>query len=495
MISISKQTNAEKDEYLLDCFHDNWAINELIRNNFSIITWRKWAWKTAIAKYIENKPDIFWIDKAYRISIRDISSSYWEDIKDRTNGIVLFLIIKIVQKLLEDDVFSKEAKFFWNDYLKQQWLQNISEYEEFIETRKNFWSRIKASLWLGTFFGNAEAGWEAEKGSELTKSNISNSPNWLVKALADSLPQNKKIFVFVDDISDYLDNVEKKRLKEDIAMIEKILLKFEWYNEEFKNRVRIISLLRDDIFDFMEGSNVNKLISDSLKIEWNEKSFASLLVRRLPYYQDKLEDYLKDPVWAIKEQFPDDIFTEINKNFSVNQYSCKFYAYMSAISFNRPRDFLQFCYAMRERLSLKHPATLVNIDSTETEYADYFWKELQDEIYLISRILNFESKREKLLFLLSKSDHFGSSQLKTDLWEFLDVKTSIGGRKIDNFISNLWLYWIIWFKDSKGVLINYSYIPNRIPLNIDNIKNYTFYLHRWLWWFLKKRIEFNKKNN
>ncbi len=46
----------------------------------------------------------------------------------------------------------------------------------------------------------------------------------------------------------------------------------------------------------MEGSNVNKLISDSLKIEWNEKSFASLLVRRLPYYQDKLEDYLKDPV-------------------------------------------------------------------------------------------------------------------------------------------------------------------------------------------------------
>ena len=116
------------------------------------------------------------------------------------------------------------------------------------------------------------------------------------------------------------------------------------------------------------------------------KDFASLLIKRMPYFKDNLDDYLKDPVRSIKQRFPDEIFTSFLKKFSVKHFNSNFYAYMAAISFNRPRDFLQFCYALRNRLSQKLPATFENIQSAEIEYSDYFIQELRDELYIASRI-------------------------------------------------------------------------------------------------------------
>jgi len=152
----------------------------------------------------------------------------------------------------------------------------------------------------------------------------------------------------------------------------------------------------------MPGSNTNKLKRNSLYLEWNEKSFASLLVRRLPFYKNGIDEYLKDPINAIRKQFPDEIFIERLKEFQTNHYGTNFYAYMVAVSFNRPRDFLMFCYAMRDRLSQKTPATFQNINSAETEYSDYFTQELKDELFLASRVLNFSSDHNKLINILSK---------------------------------------------------------------------------------------------
>jgi hypothetical protein len=253
----------------------------------------------------------------------------------------------------------------------------------------------------------------------------------------------------------------------------------------------------------MEGSNINKLKTDSLKIEWSEKDFSSLLIRRMPYFADNLEEALSDPVKSIKERFPDDIFTDFLKSFSTNRYGSNFYAYMAAISFNRPRDFLQFCYALRNRLSVRHPASSENIEAAEIEYSNYFIQELRDELYVASRVFDYDFTSERidqLIDILSKKDAFNSSQLKADLSSLLGTKTSVGNKKIELLLSELWRYGVIGVSEKavKPVkpqkmptpekvdkVILFKYLSDTAVFTSDKIKEYTFYLHRGLWWFAK----------
>jgi len=170
-----------------------------------------------------------------------------------------------------------------------------------------------------------------------------------------------------------------------------------------------------------------------------------------------------------------------------------FYAYMVAISFNRPRDFLMFCYAMRDRLSHKDEITYKNIESSEIEYSDYFTRELRDELFLASRIIGFSAEPEKidqLIDILSKKNGFNPSELRTDLGQYLGEKTKLGRKKIEAFIKELWWYGVIGYKENKRQLINFNYIPGRASFNIAKIKSYILFLHRGLWWFSEKR-----KNN
>lgn len=491
---ISKQTEAEKDEYLIDCFHDAGFIDSLINSNFSIISGRKGTGKTALARYLEKRGEQYGIDCVIRISVRNISLGLNENKKDHVNSILFFTIIKIVQKFLEEGIFKKEAQEHWTSFLVQNGLQRVSDYETFFESKKENKSGFSIKGLFNTLFIKTEGVVDAEDGITLLRSEISNTPSSLIDALKESLPEGKDIMIFLDDISDYLDISDGKLINEEISIIQDLLLKLEVYNSIFveaNKGLRFISLLREDLFEYMQGSNINKLKRDALVLEWNEESFAGLLIRRLPFYENSLEESLKNPKESIRKQFPDVIFSETLNDFDTNRYTTNFYAYMIATSFNRPRDFLMFCYALRDRLSLKHEATIENIDAAEIEYSDYFTGELRDELFLASRILGFNADQDKvnrLIDILSKKNGFNSSELRTDLGQYLGEKTSkLGGKKIEAFIQELWWYGILGFKEDKNHLISFRYIGNRNSFLVQKVKNYVLYLHRGLWWFAKKR--------
>ncbi|MFH1407469.1 MAG: hypothetical protein ABIG91_00300 [Patescibacteria group bacterium] len=492
---INKQTEAEKDEFLVDCFHDSGFIERLLGENYSIITGRKGSGKTAIARYLEKKASSYGIDFSYRISIRDVFTVHE---KPDSGTIVFFIIVKTVQYLIKQEFFSKEARNYWQGFMTQNGLQSISDYQTFIESKKTHSSGFSIKATINNFICGADSGLSSSNDTDYTKATISNSPSALIESLYQSLPKDKKVYIFVDDLSDYLDERNKDTIADDINVIKDILFQFTAFNASLNDSeidCHFIALLRDDLFEFMDGSNINKLRSDSLLLEWDEKSFAGLVIKRLPFYQDNLSKYLSDPVKSLREQFPDNIFADALASFNTNRYATNFYAYIVAISFNRPRDFLMFCYAMRERLSSKHPATLENIESTEIEYSDYFMKELRDELYLASKILKFEADYDglnKLVDILSRNDNFKTTQLRTELSQYLGEKTSLGRDKIEQFIYQLWWYGLLGFRkqDVKG-LINYRYISSSIVLTIERIKEYVFSLHRGLWWFAKKRKDKN----
>jgi hypothetical protein len=489
---INKQTEAEKDDFLFQCFHDTGLLSELVDSSYTVLTGRKGSGKTAAAKYLEKNSEAYGLDFAYRLSVRNFNTVGEPSEKDKLQSLLSYIAIRTVQKMLNIHFFEDEGEKFWKDFLLQNNLQHVSDYETFATTRKtkkkSFSMKAAASYWIGK--AEAKGSGEAEK--VLERTTISDSPSALFDALSQTVSDKKAIVVLIDDLSDYLDESDDAALQQDINVIKDLLLKLQTFNLSFREaglKIRFVSLVRSDLFDFMNGSNTNKLVSDSLPLEWDEKSFASLLIRRMPYFQDELDKHLKNPVQSLKSRFPDEIFADYLKDFETNRYGSNFYAYMAAISFNRPRDFLQYCYALRNRLSLKKPASFENIESAEIEYTDYFIQELRDELYIASRVFHYDLSEERinqLIELLSKKNGFNAPELRADLAKFLGSKTSIGKKKIEILLSELWRYGVVGVTENQDKIIRFKYLSDHASFTPEAIKKYTFYLHRGLWWFTRK---------
>jgi hypothetical protein len=505
---INKQTEAEKDNYLLDCFHDSGTISELVNSNYTILSGRKGMGKTAVARYLEKNAALYGVDFAFRLSIRNFNIQKFDSEKNTLDSILYYIVVKAVQKMINVGYFSDESTKYWKDFLLTNGLQQIADYESFVTTKKARKTGFSIKAIASYFFVKGEGATRVDLENEKTRAEIADSPASLYDSLRQSINPDHNVIIFIDDISDYLDESNPEVLKEDLDIIKILLLNLQTYNLNFAEEslsLRFVSLVRDDLFEYMEGSNINKLKTDSLRIEWDERAFAGLIIRRMPYFADKLDEALRDPVISLKERFPDEIFAEFLKSFSTNRFKSNFYAYMAAVSFNRPRDFLQFCYALRQRLSPRGPATSENIESAEIEYTDYFIQELRDELFVASRIFNLDLTQERinqLVDILSKKDDFNSSQLKTDLAAFVGTKTSVGNKKIEMLITELWRYGIIGvsvkpirsIKPMKTTtpekiekLILFKYLSDSAVFTSEKIKEYTFYLHRGLWWFAKKR--------
>lgn len=478
---VPQQTEAESDQYLIDCFHDSGFISKLLNEQFSIVSGRKGTGKTALAKFLQSKFEKHGISYCYRLSIDDLSTTVSES---KVEEILFYILARTIRLLLENKQVLSSSEKYLRDFLEQNGLSSISDYKAFI-----LWSKKNsAGFSLGQLVGFARG----EIENNYQRATVSNSVSGIFSSLLESLPEEKKTLIFIDDISDHLDSSDKTNLVKEIEIIRDVLTRLDKFNASLSEQgkgLRFICLIRDDLFEYMEGSNINKLKNNSLNLVWNEESFCSLLIRRLPFFDEGREEWLIDPKKSIQKLFPNDIFQDTLSSFQTNQYSTKFYAYMMAISFNRPRDFLKFCYAMRSRLSDKHPALFENIDSAEGEYDEYFVNELKDELYVSGKILDYAADLESIYGLIDslvRDDGFVFGHLKTTVSSQLGIKTSTGNKKIIRFIKEMWRYGILGFKQKEGELIRFKYMnPDKyLP---QEIKDFSFYLHRGLWWFARKR--------
>jgi hypothetical protein len=487
---VNQQTDAKDDEFLFECFHDNGVVNKLIGGSYSIISGRTGSGKTAIARYLEKKGVDYDVGFTHRISIRNLSSTQYEPEKNRTDSILFYIAIRAIEKLLEQDILGNRN--FWKDFFTQNGIQPTSDYQSFLESQKGKGRTLSVGGAISAWFGKTEASANTSQSSTSERTVISSSPTYLYEQLKQSLPDDYKILIFVDDLSDYLDRSSSDELRVDLDVIREILLFLSECNSNFKDArkdFKFVTLFREDLFAVMEGSSVNKLKSASLRLVWNEKDFASLLIRRLPFFADNMDKALENPIDSIRELFPDEIFKKEIERFETSRYSSGFYAYIVAISFNRPRDFLSFCYAMRERLSIKKKVEFTNIEAAEIEYSEYFRGELRDELSLASRILGYEADQDhinQLIDLLSSDRGMTSAELRTKLSQYLGEKTSLGRKKIYFFVEEMWRYGVLGIIKKQEKTIKFNYTPESTDFSITQIKDYTFFLHRGLWWFVKK---------
>lgn len=485
---IAAQIQAENDQFLFECFHDNGVIEKLVDNRFELIAGRKGTGKTAIARYLQREHENYGIDFATRLTLTDLQNSAENSSVDGER-LLKFLAITTAQQLLKARMMSPDGQEFWNTYLKDHGLQDIFSYKDFALKAKTVFERKSAGIGAKPI-----AGAELEHNDTLNyeKQVINDTSSTLLTRLGESLSKDKKILIIVDDITDQFDNPGLSDIDSSMKQIKYILHQLNNHNTRYNDNavdLTFVCTIRNDLWDFILGSNENKLIHNCLWLEWNEISFCELLIKRLPHFAGNLDESLRDPYTSIQTVFPDNIFDEVLSLKEVNpeeikQYHTKFYAYMQLISFNRPRDFLRLCHAMKSRLSQVKPVELKHIRASEFEYSDYFYKELKDELNIFSKLINSDVARLlRLMSDLSNKSKLSYSELKGILSKYVKASHSSTGK----FIESLWNYSLLGIMEaSSRDFIHFKHNVGRnngydFPTN-DELKRYYFLLHRGLYW-------------
>lgn len=486
-LKIAAQIEAESDAFLFECFHDNGVIEELVDNRYGLIAGRKGTGKTAIARYLEREHKEYGIDYAARLTLSELQV---EGISSRNldgENLLRFLAIKTAQKLLRNKLLSDDGMKFWEDYLSRYGLQHVSTYKDLVVRSKRVKSSVGAGLGLKKIMG-AEVNQDTEL--EYESQLISDSPSILMGRLGESLKENKKIIIVVDDLTDQLDRPDSGDIKAFISQIKYVLHELSIHNSRFNDDgvdLTFVCTIREDLWEFISGSNENKLISNCLWLTWDEKSFCQLLIKRLPHFTENLEEALESPFESIKDVFPDEVFEDVfrQKNIkpeSIKQYKTRFYSYVQLISFNRPRDFLRLCHAMKPRLSKVKPVEAKHIRASEYEYEAYFFKELKDELNIFALILNLEVRQlMQIMSKLSEKSEMSYSELKAILSKYIKGNHSNTLR----FIEILWSYSLLGIVKPKSYVRfkhnQSSYDEENFP-DEQKLKGYYFMLHRGLYW-------------
>jgi hypothetical protein len=513
-LKIATQIAAENDAFLIDCFHDDGVIEELVDNRFEIIAGRKGTGKTAIARYLQKEHENYGIDYATRLTLSDLQSEGGAQVD--ADGLLKYLMVLTAQLLNKKKLLTDEGKSFWDEYLTSHGLQDVTSYREWFAKARTAIEKKSAGIGV-SFIGKASGKLSHDENLMYEKQSFNEGTSALVSRLCESIQADRKVVIIIDDITDHLDHPDTQDISKALNQVKYILHQLHYYNTKINDEgvdLTFVCTIRDDLWDFIVGSNENKLIRNSLWLEWNEEGFCKLLIKRLPHFADNLEEALDNPIESIKSVFPDYIFEEVLEtkkvdNTEIKQYKTKFYSYVQLISFNRPRDFLSLCHAMKSRLSQIKPIEEKHIKASELEYSVYFYNELKDELNIFSKILSINVN--DLLRLMSKLAE-KSKMSYTELRSILASQIKASHSNTYKFVSRLWNYSLLGIirvyapevkRDRRAAPRpapisssrekDYARFKHNQPRNVgyefpteETIKDYYFMLHRGLYWKIQK---------
>ncbi|MEZ2279699.1 MAG: P-loop ATPase, Sll1717 family [Microcoleus sp.] len=262
-----------------------------------------------------------------------------------------------------------------------------------------------------------------------------------------------------------LDELDDRFKNEDVYKnsIISLIKAVDYFNKKYlRNRynVKIMILLRSDIFSLLNDTDLNKREqSNAVKINWGDKaSFSSplfdLIEKKIKASIPEFNSFTRDEV--INIFFPEEYVG--NKNVKTDEF-------LLSRTLFRPRDLITYLTIVQERTPNSEEFSGKAILEAERAYSEYFFKELQNEMHghinndAIQEITTLLIKFSKFRFDYKDIEVFEKQQnclqnisLREALKYLFDF--SIIGNKWENQRTNQWRH--AWKHRHDQVNIDYD---------------------------------------
>ena len=145
----------------------------------------------------------------------------------------------------------------------------------------------------------------------------------------------------------------------------------------FENEIqcKCILLLRRDVFDYVSGANINKIVTgSSVTLNWINESNEKDTYPLYDFINIRLQNSIGKEI-TLKDILPKSISTKSGEFYNPWSWLLNFTTY-------KPRDvvaFLDFCVVHCHKGEKVLTETI--LWNATKDYSEYFYKELQDELY------------------------------------------------------------------------------------------------------------------
>lgn len=421
------EVSAERDDLLPNYYFDNGVLSGVVSKPSSfLVLGRKGAGKTAVFRYLSNNPEKF-IGPGNLLIPLSFEDYNWNihsllkrpeaaeslTYKQSWRFVILVEVMKAYAKALE----SRKERLPEPIKKARNLLAKI--FDEPIPSIYTIVSRKLLSLSkfslptlgledLDSFeLGGGEVSFESvrdDKGMQDTLSqNIENIISIIERAIEDSLPLEIKIYLVFDRVDEAWDDISFDKSRRVIAGL---IGACDSITSSYKDCIRPIVFLREDIFETLSINDANKLREDcGALLHWQRDSLFNMILLRVNYFAEQnCVKFMADDLDSIFDK------KEMRQRARPSNYILK-------RSMMRPRDII--CFIRRVIKSMKDESQdpfadslptfpLLSADSiyaAEPGYSEWLKNELIDE---------WRVQKPEIITLFTAIENRGSTNFGVD---------------------------------------------------------------------------------
>jgi hypothetical protein len=282
------------------------------------------------------------------------------------------MLVELAKLAVGEDASQPIAPSFTEDVreLRRFLLENWGDYKfDHREIFKKTSYRLEPQL-LGNKIGSVE--WSATSpsglGDRLRLLNI-----WLTERLQRIIRSDCEYWLMFDELDLDFEPSSSKYDSLLVGLLLAVKRLYEWSRNSAASSVRIMLLLRDDIYDGLQFQDKYK-ITDSLveEMRWSDSAVG----------KDSLKAVIDERIKVLLGASGDDVFDLV---FGNNASSAeRVYRYMVSLTYARPRDLIKFCNlalnAARQNRGLIRSVGERDVIAARRSFSEYLVGELRDEV-------------------------------------------------------------------------------------------------------------------
>lgn len=278
--------------------------------------------------------------------------------------------------------------------------------------------------------------------------------------------KKREIYIIFDEIDDLLRKLKKEEWKE---ILEELIIVSSSFNRKLKKDgidTRIIVSMREDMFQYLELPNSNKIKEDAVILDWGtsedrDSPLFKIIFNKMRNQDSSLKKIKNETIFM-------SIFRETEIQVSVNN-KISIEKYILGKTFLRPRDIIAFFISISHLMKDKKELTANDLRTISKDYSKHIFGEIKDRIV---GYLNSEEYSEFLKLLKSyNKTRFKKEDLEIYLSKNKDGFKFINSENIFKYIEeffNVGLLGEFYKSDNNRVEERFKYKNNNIHVSEEN---------------------------